>query len=107
MCRCGEPLVSTFAFSKKEFICVRCGSLYELLQPQGADETPELLARMEELRAEWEPIGAALLGGGLMLTSCAECSRTGEPHLDHATAAEVAAHEAALARVREIQAGGV
>lgn len=49
----GEPLVSTFEFPKYEFICVVCDRLYGFLQPQPAQETPELMARHDELREQY------------------------------------------------------
>jgi hypothetical protein len=50
----GEPLVSTLAFYQAEFVCVVCGRTYGFLEPDGADNTPELQARYEELRARWQ-----------------------------------------------------
>lgn len=50
----GEPLVMTFEFPKYEFICQVCKKLYDFFGPKPADETPELLARYEELKAEYE-----------------------------------------------------
>jgi hypothetical protein len=104
MCRdCNEPLVSTFSFSHKEFICVKCGRLFEWLEPMATERTDELDARLAELEAEWRPIGDALLSGGVMLSDCATCTRMREPHLTHATDEERAAHEAALEHVKQLQ----
>lgn len=102
----GEPLVGTFAFSRAEFICLGCGRLYGFLEPAGADETPELLAVMEERKQEWIEHGGAILGHGVMLKGCADaggpCVR-GESHILHATPAEKAAHEQALEWVRQLR----
>ena len=93
---CEAPLIATFAFSKAEFYCLECGGHYGWLAPTPGEPSPELDARYEALRSEWEQLGGPnLLGGGAMLKSCATCS-TGEPHLQHATKAEREAHEAAL-----------
>lgn len=98
MCReCDEPLVCTFAFTAKEFVCVKCGRLYDWLEPDAADETPELLARVAEVKAEWQPIGEALIGNGVKLRDCEMCSNGGGQHRDHATTEELVAHDEALA----------
>lgn len=43
------PLVLTFQMPGKEFYCMTCGRWWEFLQPTGKPETPELLARVQEL----------------------------------------------------------
>lgn len=51
----GEPLILTFERPKKEFCCLICGRWYEYLEPRPAPvETPELAARLEELKARWD-----------------------------------------------------
>lgn len=50
----GEPLVGTFEFRGFEFICMVCGTKYEFLQPRPAPETPELMARHDELKAQYD-----------------------------------------------------
>lgn len=95
MCVCGEPLISTMAFSKYEFYCLCCGRHYGFFDPLPGTPTPELEIRMEELQAEWDEIAPALIGGGQMLDGCGQC-RGGEPHLRHATDAERRAYEEAL-----------
>jgi ribosomal protein S27AE len=84
--RCGDVLVSTMAWRRKEFVCLSCGSLWEWLQPRAGDETPDHLARIEETKAEWKILSEGLLS---------------EPHLRHASAEEIAAHETAVARIGE------
>lgn len=105
MChRCKEPLVFTYAFSGKEFVCVKCGRTYTYFGPDGADETPELLARIEANNKRWKEISEGVLTGGVMLTRCLEaggaCVR--EPHLYHATDEELAAHNRAIDRIRKL-----
>ncbi len=50
---CGEPLVMTFKFPGKEFVCVECGRLWGFVDPVPKEETPELLTRIAELKAKW------------------------------------------------------
>ncbi len=101
MCRCGEPLVHTFAFSGAEFYCLSCGSHYGWREPDGKVETPELIAWMKAVEAEFVELGGRdLLGGGLIRRDCETCVRTGQVHLGHATAEERAAHERALGALK-------
>lgn len=94
---CDEVLVGTFAFPKYEFYCLNCGGRYGWLSPRAKDETPELLARIEELTTEFEEnAGKHLINGGLMLDSCAKCKDEHEPHIYHATDEEKLNHEEAL-----------
>lgn len=50
---CSEPLIGTFKFPGKEFICVVCRMLWGFVEPTPAESTPELLARLDELREQW------------------------------------------------------
>ena len=50
---CKEPLVMTFKFPGKEFICVKCRKLWGFLDPTPAEATPELIARHDELEVRW------------------------------------------------------
>jgi hypothetical protein len=97
VCACGAPLVGTFAWPKKEWICLECGALYEFFGPGVVDATDALHDRYDALLAEWGEIAAKLLAGGVMLSTCASCTAEHEPHWNHATAEEKAAHHAALA----------
>lgn len=55
MCHdCPEPLVSTFEFKYKEFLCMSCRRLYEFLSPRAAESTPELEARQKVLQAQYD-----------------------------------------------------
>jgi hypothetical protein len=51
---CEEPLIMTFRFPGKEFICVECRGLWGFLDPIAKEITPELNARHDELVAKWE-----------------------------------------------------
>lgn len=99
MCTCGEPLVCTFHFRGAELYCLSCGCTYGWFGPEGKDETPELLARMEAIKAEWGPIAQALLTPGSWRQDCPACGPD-NPHIDHATDDEKAAHEDALAKMQ-------
>lgn len=99
MCRrCAVPLVCTMAFSKYEFYCLDCGAKLGWLEPDSADETPELLADMEERKEEWsENAGRKLLVHGAWHKDCEQC-RLGDgsaTHILHATEDEIAADAAA------------
>jgi hypothetical protein len=58
----GEPLVSTLEFRGAEFICVVCDRRYGFLSPTPADWTPELQARHDELRVQYEAARAERRG---------------------------------------------
>ena len=60
----GEPLISTFEFRGFEFICMVCGQKYGFLAPVGKPETPELIARHDELKAKYDEERVARLGFG-------------------------------------------
>jgi hypothetical protein len=95
----GAPLIATCAFRKAEFYCLECGARLGFLSPAPAQATPELNERYEALQAEWDQhAGAALLGDGAWHRDCPKCEvGVGEPHRAHASAEELAAHEAAIA----------
>lgn len=57
--RDGEPLVSTFERNGAEFTCVVCGRWYGWLAPVGKPETPELMARHDELKTQYDQERAA------------------------------------------------
>lgn len=52
--RDGEPLVSTFERDGAEFHCVVCRGWFGWLAPVGKPETPELMARCQELTAQYD-----------------------------------------------------
>lgn len=95
--RDGAPLALTLAFRGFEFYCLDCGATYGWLEPRPADETPELLARTEAVKAEFAELSAGLIGEGARLQDCAQCESL--PHAAHATSAEWDAHEAAQRRL--------
>ena len=51
--RCGEPLVSTLAVRKKEWVCVVCEQFFEFLAVDYAEGTVALNDRYDELRERW------------------------------------------------------
>jgi len=89
--RCGEPLIPTMDWSFYEFYCLCCGNHLGFVEPRGKDETPELLARYEELEAEWKEHAAGIIPQGQFgLKSCEQCDgRTN--HRDHITDEEIEA----------------
>lgn len=98
---CKAPLICTMAFSKFEFYCLECGRRYGWLDPIPAIETPAITRRYEKLKAEWDEIAPALIGGGVRLKNCESCTTRDQPHWDHASGDEKAAHEAALETLRQ------
>lgn len=102
-CGCGEPLVSTLGFSKYEFVCVHDGRKFGFLDPvkPGLPETPDNLARLDANKADWQALSEGMLGDGVMLKACDTCRVQHTPHYGHATVAEIAAHDAAMARMYE------
>lgn len=105
---CKEPLVFTFFFSKKEFICLSCGRLYEFFGPMSAEPTPELEGKLESLNEEWrQDYAPYLLSGGVMLKECETCSEKYEPHLEHAAEEEKTKHAETIEKLRERTGMGV
>lgn len=104
MCRrCAVPLVCTMAFSKFEFYCLDCGDKLGWMSPDGADETPELLADMHAREAEWkESAGGKLLIVGAWHKDCDQCrlGDNGATHIQHATDEEIAADAVAREWIR-------
>ena len=100
--RDGAPLIATMAFRKAEFYCLECGARLGFLSPRPAAPTPELDARYEALKAEWDEHArhAVLIHG--WYENCDKCKAgLSEYHPAHATAEELAAHEAALAWLKQ------
>lgn len=88
---CGEPLIPTIAWRKKEFICICCGRLWEFLQPVGK-HGPEIEARYDELKAEWDEHASGIMPdeSEFWRRSCDQCN--GMPpggHLTHAAKEEI------------------
>lgn len=95
---CDVPLVATLAFRKFEFYCLDCGRHLGFLDPDGREETPELVADMDARKAEWdEHAGLKLLTANAWRGSCERCT-IGDytaTHASHATSEEVLADAAA------------
>ena len=99
VCHCGAPLIPTFHWRGKEWVCLECGSLYTFFGPRPIPTTDELWTRYEALLAEWEEnAGSKLLTAGARRDGCSKCWGDGsEEHRGHATAEELAAHGEATA----------
>lgn len=87
VCHCGAPLVGTFVFRGKEWICMECGNLYEFFGPERKPYTDELAAKQETLRDEFAGIAKDMIVNGSRLEGCSKCKK-GEDHDVHATAEE-------------------
>jgi hypothetical protein len=96
--RCAAPLVATFAFSYTEWYCLDCGNKLGWWMEDREPATPELVAKAAAYKQEWLSYEERLLTGGSMMRDCPKCSNN-EPHLRHATDAEVEAHANALAEL--------
>lgn len=101
--RCSDPLVMTFAWPGFEFVCLGCGRLTTFLGQLPAVETPELLAACDARKAEWQELSAGLIPSTVYLQHCAQSGGGcyGEHHRRHASPEELAAHDAAAARIGE------
>ena len=51
---CSEPLIATFKYRGYEFICTCCGRMWGFVEPEPVESTPELEARLAELKEKWE-----------------------------------------------------
>lgn len=49
----GEPLIFTLEYAGAEFVCAACDQKFGYLAPEPKAETPELLARLKILRAQY------------------------------------------------------
>ena len=90
-----EPLVMTFHWRGREYVCLKCGRLYDFLSVTRKNATPARLARAQARGDEWIENAAPLITPASRLVSCERCAK-GEDHDLHATDAERAAHEAAV-----------
>lgn len=102
VCRCGAPLVYTFAFSGAEYFCVECGRKYGMFDAEQEDATPEIKKRLKRNEKRWVTMRKGLLSGGAMLRDCDTCSQNNEPHLSHATELEKTAHTKAMKRINDL-----
>jgi hypothetical protein len=96
------PLIGTMLFPKAEFYCLDCGGHFGFLQPAGAAWTPELEEQLQALKADWDEHvkGKAIVERGWD-RYCALCNPGQSYHMDHATPEQLAAHEGALAWLKE------
>jgi hypothetical protein len=93
-----EPLVMTFQFYKREFICLGCGRTFEFFGPKNLGEGDELQKKSDERTAEWaENAGSKLLVGHVYHEGCETCRPSqDEYHSKHATAEEWVEHNNAV-----------
>jgi hypothetical protein len=93
-------MISTMVFPKAELYCLLCGGKAGMFDAFTVGNTPELWARYEELRAEWDEHAAGKLLGRFWRRDCTRCENRNsrnEYHEDHATDEEREAHTAAVA----------
>lgn len=87
-------------FNGAEYYCLECGGNWGMMEVSLEPLTPELSARRETLRHEWDThVGMKVItprSWRLDCTECADLSPT-NTHAAHATDDEIAAHEAAIA----------
>lgn len=107
---CDEPLIMTMAWRKAEFYCINCGAHSGWLDPKPVVANPELQARYDAIKAEWDVLSVGLIAQSAhYLDTCEQCRA--EPHEQHATDDEQGAHAAALdrlqARIRWYRTGAI
>jgi len=90
-----EPLVGTFAFRGKEYICLGCGMTFTFFGPPSHEATKELASKRRDRDEEWDDNGAALMVDDFKRVNCDQC-RLAERHQDHATRKEWDRHNAAV-----------
>ena len=99
VCSCGAPLVMTFVFPYKEFICLEDGRLYEFLDPDRVNVTEELWTRFVELEAEFREIMRDAIVKDSRHEGCDKCRR--EDHHLHATPEQQRASDAAFSALHK------
>lgn len=99
VCSCGEPLVMTFLFPYKEWICLEDGRLYEFLAPNRVDVTADLWNRSLELENEFKEIMRDAIPKDSRKAGCEKCHR--EDHLAHATVEERRSSDAAFSALHK------
>lgn len=83
---CGVPLIPTMVFRKAEFYCLECGAALGMFSPMTSKATPELHAKYDELKAEWDEHASGVVPNHEFWRSdCPRCSGDGEPHPLHMT----------------------
>ena len=85
LCHCGGVLIFTLYFQEKQFLCLKCGNLYQS-PPRAQDSTPEGEAKWRALESEFMTnCGSKLIVVGLYRDGCARCLLGEETHMHHAT----------------------
>ena len=100
VCSCGAPLIGTFLFHYKEFICLEDGRLYEFFGPTTVDTTPELWERFVALEAEFNEIMKDAIISHSRHVDCEQCEG-GEDHIRHATPDELRASDRAFSELHK------
>jgi hypothetical protein len=112
---CVTPLIATIAFSGAEFYCLDCGARLGFLNTRAANRTTALVEDRAVRQAEWDAhVAGDLLVEGGWHDDCEECGARPLPrsvqrilgsadagHAAHATPAELAAHDRAMAWLRD------
>lgn len=81
---CSEPVVFTFEYSGNEYFCVACGWKGSIFAPMSAPATEELIARHDELSAEYEQSrGLESPNQDRIRPSCGGCGAVATGRLDH------------------------
>lgn len=91
---CGNPMIWTFAFAYKEYLCLNCGDGHGALGTETVDETPELKYKLKIYKKIW----TILYGSGWFLprssyqhSKCRKCKEGNERcnHNDHLSKSEI------------------
>ena len=96
VCSCGSPLVYTFAFAYKEYLCLECGNTYGMMGVDSVEATPELKHKQKLYKKLWNIIygsGGFLPRSRYAKRKCKKC--TGDNHHEHLSDTEVMKNEIA------------
>lgn len=89
VCKCGNPLISTFVFSGAEFFCCECKTMVPFRNATRVDDpAPELIAKHANDLAWFRSIAVKYVPRGGRFGNCARCEG-GEDHVEHATDVEL------------------
>ncbi len=91
---CGKPLIWTFAFAYKEYLCLNCGGREGALGTDEVEETPELKYTLKLYQKMWKLIygsGWFLPRSSYQLSGCKKCKEGNEycNHNDHLSKKEI------------------
>jgi hypothetical protein len=79
----GEPVVFTFEYPGKEYLCVACGWLGGIFGPREAQATEDLVARRDQVLADYEESrGLTPPDQDRPRPSCKGCGETATGRLD-------------------------